>query len=156
MLKLNRFALNSDCCKLRCLPVSCSTLYSGRSQLAPRGCRPRPITRRSQIQTKSSGLSNLLHYSSPFRVHELILKLTILHFHCRIILKFSQRFQAAISSIERCSQPVIAAINGVAFGLAVDIVAACDVRYAATSTQFSIKVRTLFPSILSLASCYGC
>jgi len=49
------------------------------------------------------------------------------------------RFQAAVSSLERCAQPVIAALHGIAFGLAIDISAACDIRYAATDTQFCIK-----------------
>ncbi|KAI6121293.1 ClpP/crotonase-like domain-containing protein [Pisolithus sp. B1] len=48
-------------------------------------------------------------------------------------------FQAAISSPERCPVPVIAAVHGIAYGLAVDLVAACDIRYAASDTRFSIK-----------------
>lgn len=48
-------------------------------------------------------------------------------------------FQAAISSPERCPVPVIAAIHGVAYGLAVDLIAGCDIRYAASNTMFSIK-----------------
>lgn len=38
--------------------------------------------------------------------------------------------QSAISSIEKCFKPVIAAVHGVCYGLAVDILAATDVRYA--------------------------
>ncbi|KAF8675613.1 enoyl-CoA hydratase/isomerase family protein [Rhizoctonia solani] len=48
-------------------------------------------------------------------------------------------FQACISAIERCSQPVIAAVNGIAYGLAIDIMCACDVRYSSSRTRFSIK-----------------
>ncbi|KAL4063402.1 ClpP/crotonase-like domain-containing protein [Scleroderma yunnanense] len=48
-------------------------------------------------------------------------------------------FQAAISAPERCLAPVIAAIHGTTYGLAVDIVTACDIRYAASDTRFSIK-----------------
>ncbi|KAF8519165.1 ClpP/crotonase [Gautieria morchelliformis] len=49
------------------------------------------------------------------------------------------QFQSCISAIEETPQPVIAAVHGVAFGLAIDIISACDIRYAATSTVFSIK-----------------
>jgi len=49
------------------------------------------------------------------------------------------RFQNAISSIEKCTQPVIAAINGVALGLAIDIASAADIRYASSDARFSIK-----------------
>jgi len=49
------------------------------------------------------------------------------------------RFQAAISSIERCRQPVIGATHGIAYGLAIDILCACDVRYAASNAVFAIK-----------------
>jgi len=48
-------------------------------------------------------------------------------------------FQAAISAIERCRQPVIGAVHGIAYGLAIDILCACDVRYAASNTIFAIK-----------------
>ncbi|KAF9218616.1 Delta2-dienoyl-CoA-isomerase [Gyrodon lividus] len=48
-------------------------------------------------------------------------------------------FQDAISAPERCPVPVIAAVHGVAYGLAIDIIAACDVRYAAGDATFSIK-----------------
>ncbi|PWY98514.1 ClpP/crotonase [Testicularia cyperi] len=48
-------------------------------------------------------------------------------------------FQEAISWFEYCEKPVIAAAHGVAYGLAVDIMSACDIRYAAKGTRFSIK-----------------
>ncbi|EUC59227.1 enoyl-CoA hydratase/isomerase [Rhizoctonia solani AG-3 Rhs1AP] len=48
-------------------------------------------------------------------------------------------FQSCISAIERCAQPVIAAVNGIAYGLAIDILCACDIRYSSSSTRFSIK-----------------
>ncbi|GJJ08989.1 hypothetical protein Clacol_003210 [Clathrus columnatus] len=48
-------------------------------------------------------------------------------------------FQACISEIENTPQPVIAAVNGYALGLAIDILAACDIRYATPSTIFSVK-----------------
>ncbi|CAE6454071.1 unnamed protein product [Rhizoctonia solani] len=49
-------------------------------------------------------------------------------------------FQSCISAIERCAQPVIAAVNGIAYGLAIDILCACDIRYSSSSARFSIKV----------------
>ncbi|KAJ9478004.1 Enoyl-CoA hydratase/isomerase [Pseudozyma hubeiensis] len=48
-------------------------------------------------------------------------------------------FQEAISWFEYVEKPVIAAAHGVAFGLAIDIMSACDVRYATKTTRFSIK-----------------
>ncbi|CAE6461465.1 unnamed protein product [Rhizoctonia solani] len=48
-------------------------------------------------------------------------------------------FQSCISAIERCNQPVIAAVNGIAYGLAIDIMCACDIRYSSTNARFSIK-----------------
>lgn len=48
-------------------------------------------------------------------------------------------FQEAISWFEYVEKPVIAAAHGVAFGLAIDIMSACDIRYATTTTRFSIK-----------------
>ena len=51
-----------------------------------------------------------------------------------------QSFQGCISAIERCPYPVIAATHGIAYGLAIDIISACDVRYTASNAVFSIKV----------------
>ena len=53
----------------------------------------------------------------------------------------SQAYQDAFTAIEECPQPVIAAIHGACYGGAVDLVSACDVRYAAQDAFFSIKVR---------------
>jgi len=52
-----------------------------------------------------------------------------------------KQFQNAISAIEEAPQPVIGAAHGYALGLAIDILCACDIRYAATSAIMSIKVR---------------
>lgn len=52
-------------------------------------------------------------------------------------------FQRAIGAPERCPFPVIAAIHGVSFGLAVDMITACDIRLAAADTKLSIKVSRL-------------
>ncbi|XP_038996758.1 delta(3,5)-Delta(2,4)-dienoyl-CoA isomerase, peroxisomal-like isoform X2 [Hibiscus syriacus] len=51
-------------------------------------------------------------------------------------LKF---MQDAITAIERCRKPVIAAIQGECRGLGVDIVTACDIRYCSKDAFFSVK-----------------
>jgi delta(3,5)-delta(2,4)-dienoyl-CoA isomerase len=48
-------------------------------------------------------------------------------------------FQNAIGAPARIPQPVIAAIHGTAFGLALDLLCAVDVRWAASDAAFSIK-----------------
>ncbi|KZV88165.1 ClpP/crotonase [Exidia glandulosa HHB12029] len=52
---------------------------------------------------------------------------------------YIQEFQAAISAIEECRVPVIGSSHGVAYGLAIDILSACDIRLAAANSIFSIK-----------------
>jgi enoyl-CoA hydratase len=47
--------------------------------------------------------------------------------------------QDTLTSIERCRKPVIAAIHGGCIGGGVDLVACCDMRYAAVDAYFSIK-----------------
>ncbi|KAG1727017.1 Delta2-dienoyl-CoA-isomerase [Suillus lakei] len=47
--------------------------------------------------------------------------------------------QHAIAAPERCPIPVIAAVHGIVIGLGIDIISACDVRYAASDARFSIK-----------------
>ncbi|KAJ7062862.1 Delta2-dienoyl-CoA-isomerase [Mycena amicta] len=50
-----------------------------------------------------------------------------------------REYQRAIGAPQRCPFPVIVAVHGLVLGLGVDIVSACDIRYAAESVQFSIK-----------------
>jgi enoyl-CoA hydratase len=47
--------------------------------------------------------------------------------------------QHALSAIERCRKPVIAAIHGACIGGGIDLITCCDMRYAATEAYFSIK-----------------
>ena len=50
-----------------------------------------------------------------------------------------RRMQAALDAVEACRKPVAAAIQGWCIGGGVDLVAACDVRYAAADATFSIR-----------------
>lgn len=56
------------------------------------------------------------------------------------IRDYTIEFQNAISSTERCPVPVIIAVHGIAYGLPIDVMGACDVRYASSDATFSIKV----------------
>jgi enoyl-CoA hydratase len=47
--------------------------------------------------------------------------------------------QAAVTAIENCRKPVLAAISGGCIGAGLDIVCACDLRYASEEAYFSIK-----------------
>lgn len=47
--------------------------------------------------------------------------------------------QSPINAIENCSKPVIAAISGGCIGAGVDIICACDLRYATSESYFSIR-----------------
>ena len=48
-------------------------------------------------------------------------------------------FQDCITAVERCGKPVIAAMHGFSFGLAIDLSTATDVRICAADTKFSVK-----------------
>ncbi|WNJ20002.1 crotonase/enoyl-CoA hydratase family protein [Pontibacter sp. G13] len=52
---------------------------------------------------------------------------------------FIFKLQDCITAIEKCRKPVMAAIHGACVGGAVDIVSACDMRYATEDAYFSIK-----------------
>lgn len=56
----------------------------------------------------------------------------LMHEHVR-------EFQDAISEIERCNKPVIAAVHNIAFGLGVDLLCACDIRIALADSRFSVR-----------------
>jgi delta(3,5)-delta(2,4)-dienoyl-CoA isomerase len=48
-------------------------------------------------------------------------------------------FQDCISTLEKCSKPVIAVLHGVSYGLALDMCLAADIRFSTSTTQFSVK-----------------
>lgn len=52
-----------------------------------------------------------------------------------------KELQDAVTAVEDCTKPVVAAVHGICYGAGIDIMAACDIRYAAKGTRFSIKVR---------------
>ncbi|KAL6840434.1 hypothetical protein ACP4OV_030244 [Aristida adscensionis] len=47
--------------------------------------------------------------------------------------------QGALTAIERCRKPVIAAVHGACVGGGVDVVAACDLRYCSRDATFVLK-----------------
>lgn len=47
--------------------------------------------------------------------------------------------QDAVTAIERCRKPVIAAIHGACIGAGIDIITACDIRYSTQDAFFSVK-----------------
>ncbi|MEQ8925498.1 MAG: enoyl-CoA hydratase-related protein, partial [Fulvivirga sp.] len=55
------------------------------------------------------------------------------------IRKLVQTLQNAITYIEKCSKPVLAAVHNGCIGGGVDIVTACDMRYCSEDAYFTIK-----------------
>jgi hypothetical protein len=47
--------------------------------------------------------------------------------------------QACFTAFEECPTPVVAAVDGAAYGAAVDLLTCCDLRYCTTSARFCIK-----------------
>ena len=47
--------------------------------------------------------------------------------------------QAAFTALEQCRKPVLAAIHGRCIGGGLDLIAACDMRYATADAEFSLK-----------------
>ncbi|MFW5920239.1 MAG: crotonase/enoyl-CoA hydratase family protein [Polyangiales bacterium] len=55
------------------------------------------------------------------------------------LLDLIRRYQDAVTSIERCRKPVIAALHGWCIGGAIDVAAACDVRLASRDAKMSVR-----------------
>ena len=51
---------------------------------------------------------------------------------------FAQQLQAPINAIETCRKPVLAAIHNACVGAGVDVITACDMRYATQAAYFAI------------------
>ncbi|CAM9882713.1 unnamed protein product [Lampetra fluviatilis] len=53
--------------------------------------------------------------------------------------KFIQSYQETFTVIEKCTKPVIAAIQGACVGGGVDMVTACDIRFCTQDAWFQVK-----------------
>lgn len=59
--------------------------------------------------------------------------------NARLLRRKILQLQASFTAVDKCRKPVLAAIQGYCLGGAIDLIAACDMRYAAEDAQFSIK-----------------
>ena len=59
--------------------------------------------------------------------------------NARLLRRKILHMQASFNAVDHCQKPVLAAIQGYCLGGAIDLIAACDMRYAAEDAQFSIK-----------------
>jgi len=50
-----------------------------------------------------------------------------------------ERLQRSISAVAACKKPVIAAVHGYCLGGGIDLITACDIRYASRDAVFSIR-----------------
>lgn len=57
-------------------------------------------------------------------------------FHFR---NFVFELQDAMTAVERCRCPVIAAVHGACIGAGVDLATACDLRFATSAARFCVK-----------------
>jgi enoyl-CoA hydratase len=55
------------------------------------------------------------------------------------LLQLIGRLQDAVTSVERCTKPVVAAIDGWCIGAGVDLISACDIRVCSASARFSVR-----------------
>ena len=59
--------------------------------------------------------------------------------NARLLRRKILQMQASFNAVDNCRKSVLAAIQGYCIGGAIDLIAACDMRYAASDAQFSIK-----------------
>ncbi|KAF7591706.1 putative enoyl CoA hydratase [Aspergillus hancockii] len=53
--------------------------------------------------------------------------------------RYIHQFQDCLTAIERCEKPVITAMHGYAYGFAIDLSSAADIRVCTRDVQFSVK-----------------
>jgi enoyl-CoA hydratase len=59
--------------------------------------------------------------------------------NARLLRRRIVQMQASFNAVEACRKPVLAAVQGYCIGAGIDLIAACDMRYAAADAQFSIR-----------------
>ncbi|WKX97880.1 hypothetical protein Q1695_013516 [Nippostrongylus brasiliensis] len=57
----------------------------------------------------------------------------------RVVRRVIEKCQDGFTAIETCPKPVIAAVHSHCIGAGVDLITACDVRYASSDAVFSIR-----------------
>ena len=55
------------------------------------------------------------------------------------LLRVVAPMQETFTAMERCTQPVIAAVHGACVGGGIDLITACDIRFAAPNAFFQVK-----------------
>lgn len=73
-----------------------------------------------------AGVAQVVAHPDPARTREQLRRLIL-------------DLQDCLTSIEQCRKPVLAAIQGACIGGALDMVTACDMRYAAADAVFSVR-----------------
>jgi enoyl-CoA hydratase len=59
--------------------------------------------------------------------------------NARTLRRTILRLQASFNAVDNCRKPVLAAIQGYCLGGAIDLISACDMRYAAEDAKFAIR-----------------
>nr|WP_245226847.1 crotonase/enoyl-CoA hydratase family protein [Pseudomonas sp. PvP009] len=59
--------------------------------------------------------------------------------NARLLRRKIRDMQASFTTVDNCRKPVLAAIQGYCLGGAIDLISACDMRYAAADAQFAIR-----------------
>ena len=59
--------------------------------------------------------------------------------NARLLRRKILQMQASFNAVDQCRKPVLAAVQGYCIGGAIDLIAACDMRYCSEGAQFSIK-----------------
>lgn len=59
--------------------------------------------------------------------------------NARVLRRKILQLQASFTAVDKCRKPVLAAIQGYCLGGAIDLISACDMRYAAADVQFAIR-----------------
>jgi len=59
--------------------------------------------------------------------------------NARALRKTILQLQGSFNAVDKCSKPVLAAIQGYCIGGGIDLISACDMRYCSADAQFSIK-----------------
>lgn len=59
--------------------------------------------------------------------------------NARTLKRKIAELQSSFTTVDNCSKPVLAAVQGYCLGGAIDLISACDMRYCTTDAQFAIK-----------------
>lgn len=96
-------------------------------------CRVIVLSAAGKLFTAGIDLKDMVELASELAQHDDVAR------RCKILRSMITTYQDSITSLEKCTKPVIGAIHSACIGGGVDLITATDIRYCTSDAWFQVK-----------------